>query len=226
MSCFKVLLIGSAFCAAAGFCLTDTASACSNGMEYRLKMEVRGISDSERLLNADKPLRAAKRLTTTYSKPKRLFVGRSKGVDQVLRIFSTALVRLDGNYDGNGFLAATLAERDANLKWATRTLVNLSQRRPHSPTVLTALGEAYTKQQETAARGLEVLEKLEHEDRITSARGYAALAQLRRKVWSAYPAYLQAPLTTMARGPRAVAVRRCQQMSRGASYCGETNTQG
>jgi hypothetical protein len=212
--------IGFILCFALGVTgATDTAKACGNGVEYRISDTVEKLSIAEGHLNQDRLNRAVAGVVQVFPKPKKLSPGRGGTTDRALRILATAIVRLDGDVAGNGFESTTEAQKGDNLRWAAYMLRGLSLQRPDDVGLQTLLGEAQAALPQKQVEALELLSRLEAEDRMAGPRGYAALARLRRALSHGQPSFLSAPLQALSRAQVARAEERCRRMSRGATYC-------
>lgn len=156
------------------------AVACGESIAFEVDPNVLLLSQAEGNLNNGKPRAAALDVLKVFPKIKTAGAGNALA-PRAQRILAMAIVRTDGLLSaGKDFQANTADERRANLEWAVATLRRLSAAKKNNPSVETDLGEALSKLPETQPEALAVLDKLARKDLVTSARGYRALADLRK----------------------------------------------
>lgn len=157
------------------------AVACGESIAFEVDPNVLLLSQAEGNLTNGKPRAAALDVMKVFPKIKTAGAGASPLLPRAQRILAMAIVRTDGLLTaGKDFKASTADERRANLEWAVGTLRRLSAAKKNNPSVETDLGEALSKLPETQPEALAVLDKLARKDLVTSARGYRALADLRK----------------------------------------------
>ncbi len=98
-------------------------------------------------------------------------------------------------------------------------LTTLHLRSPKDAALETELGEAYAALPQHHDEALSTLKRLADQDRLTSARGYAALAHLLRNQAAEQASFLRAPFRALHEAAALRAEQKCAQMSRGAAYC-------
>lgn len=157
------------------------AVACGESIAFEVDPNVLMLSQAEGNLTNGKPRAAALDALKVFPKIKSAAPGSSPLLPRAQRIVAMAIVRTDGLLTaGKEFDAATSDDRRANLEWAVTTLRRLNVAKKNNPSTETDLGEALAKLPETQSEALATLDKLARKDLVTSARGYAALAQLRK----------------------------------------------
>src|SRR5262245_50933415 len=157
------------------------AVACGESIAFEVDPNVLLLSQAETNLTNGKPRAAALDALKVFPKIKSATPGASPLLPRAQRIVAMAIVRTDGLLTaGKEFDAATSDDRRANLEWAVGTLRRLNVAKKNNPSLETDLGEALARLPETQSEALATLDKLARKDLVTSARGYAALAQLRK----------------------------------------------
>lgn len=157
------------------------AVACGESIAFEVDPNVLLLSSAETNLNDGKAHAAAQSAVKVFPKIKAAKADGNPMLARAQRIVAMAIVRTDGMLTaGKEFDAATADDRRANLEWAVATLRHLNTIKKNNPSLQTDLGEALARLPETQSEALATLDKLARKDLVTSARGYQALAQLRK----------------------------------------------
>lgn len=164
----------------------QTAAACENAMEYDGSRQIRQIIAAEQALALGKHRQAVDIALRTFPdlrsgdrlKERGPAFGLSRVAARAQRVVAVAIVRSDGLLAVATSGGGTVVERRANLDWAIAVLDKMI-RVESTPALRTDLGEALSKLPETRGEALTTLEALDKKDLITTAQGYAALAELR-----------------------------------------------
>ena len=157
------------------------ARACGESIAFEIDPNVLLLSQADADLSGGKPHAAALNALKAFPKIKSAKPGSSPLLARAQRIVAMSIVRTDGMLTaGKEFSASTSDERRQNLELAVGTLRRLSAAKKNTPSAETDLGEALAKLPETQPEALAILDKLARKDLVTSARGYQALAELRR----------------------------------------------
>lgn len=197
----------------------SSAVACGNGIEYEIERGVMHVARAEAWLNQGNERAAIQSALNAFKKPKRMNPARGGLVARAMRVFAVAQVRHGGALDVPGFDNDSEPGKLETLQWAVQTLTTLHLRSPKDAAIETELGEAYAVIPAFHDEGLRVLQRLAEADRLTSARGYAALARLLRNEAVDQATFLRAPLRALNEARAQRAEKKCAQMSRGAGYC-------
>jgi hypothetical protein len=157
------------------------AVACGESIAFEVDPNVLLLSKAETNLTNGMAHDAALEALKVFPKIKSAKAGSSPLLSRAQRIVAMSIVRTDGLLTaGKEFQASNADERRANLEWAVATLRRLSAAKNKNPSAQTDLGEALARLPETQPEALATLDKLARKDLVTSARGYQALAELRK----------------------------------------------
>lgn len=160
---------------------TNEAAACGESIAFEVDPNVILLSQAETSVNNGKPRAAALDVMKVFPSIKTAKPGSSVLLPRAQRILAMAIVRTDGLLSlKKDFTASTSDERRANLEWAVATLRRLSAAKKSNPSAETDLGEGLAKLPESQGEAFAILDKLARKDLVTSANGYATLAQLRK----------------------------------------------
>jgi hypothetical protein len=198
-------------------------SACGNEVELRLT-PANLVSDAEKLAN-DGRVKGAQDYIATFMRDPIPDYGASPLTDRALVVSARSVVRSDGELgmpkpptdkSAKASPEGGDTQRIANLKEAATLLGKVIEKKPDDPTAQTDLAEAQARIPGEEAKAKAALEALESKSVMSSAWGYAALAQLRAQRSKEQPAWLAAATHASEQAPRAVSIARCEKMAQGS----------
>ncbi|MEM6790695.1 MAG: hypothetical protein AAF715_24465 [Myxococcota bacterium] len=192
------------------------AKACLNGVDRRLNEAVARVSAAEDDVSEGRPRLAAQRVLNVYPHLRRQRPEVNRVADRALRVMALAVVRTRGTVDGGRrFPGDTPELRDHNIVWAQRILRGFARRAPKDAAAQTGYAEALALRPERQAEALRLLTRLSTRDLVSSAHGYAALAELLRppKPKANTPFFLVAARASLALPRRTLAGARCRRMA-------------
>ncbi len=203
--------------------VSDDAGACGNGVERRVNERVQAIAGAERMVEGDaaQVAAAARLVVSAFPGIDGQAPGRSALADRAMKVMARAVVRSGGSIAGTrAFAANSDEERQAHLSWAIRVLRAFRMTKPKDAAAATDLGEALAHgDRRERQEALLILGSLEARDVVASARGYAALASVRRDVAADKPAYIRHPLRALHEARARVAAARCRRMTKDPAIC-------
>lgn len=204
--------------------VSDDAGACGNGVERRVNESVQAIAGAERMVEGDaaQVATAARMVLSAFPAIDKQTPGRSSFSDRAMKVMARAVVRSRGSIEGTrAFAAKTDEQRQAHIDWAVRVLRAFSLSKPKDAGAATDLGEALAQGDLVQRKeALLILASLEARDVIAGARGYAALAGLRRHIAEDEPAFVRHPLRALHDARARIADSRCGRMTKDPALCG------
>lgn len=218
---FRNLFAHSLFIASAAFAastIATDASAC--GGEWYPYVEIEQVDyrpmvvgQAEKAIEKGDLKGAAGMIIRAMPHIKTLTPSKAKIVERAQRVLAVATIRNNGTlplkYElpqriQDTWLGATAEDRDANLQWAVSSLEKIAETKKDDPSLQTELAEGLAKlgkEQEAKTS----LEQLAAKDLISTAEGWATLAQLRG--------------TSGDTAGQGLAMKRCTSMAKQPETC-------
>lgn len=189
--------------AASALMIAPTPSdACHNGVRVKVDPSVRAISQAERDNRHGKHAEAIRGIMRAWPNL------RSDNLKQrARRVLAAATIHTEGKLqrDKAARPAQNTSQRSDNLHWAIQHLEAQLKTDRDNPALKVLLAEGLSQIPDRRAQALEILDDLDEAGLIVDARGYAALARLKRE---------EGDLTGSAK-----AIKTCQQMAHDAALC-------
>ncbi len=213
-------LVAALTIAAALGSFSDNARACGGGWwpEVNIDYRIQGIARAEKALDAGDNRAAAGAVLRMIPHIRNYKTTTSDSIiNRALRVLAVATARSGGELHIKRQIPAQLHDtwlgnnsetRQANLMWSVNTLQAAAKaQKTADPVMQGELGEALAQLDSTRTEGRKLLEKLDHQDLLTSPQAYAVLAKLRASAGD--------------EGGQAAALKRCRAMAKDASMCGQ-----
>ena len=194
---------GIAVVCAIGLSGPPAADACGFGMvQQSPDDELRLVRDMSVALEEGRTVRALTKLSRFYRRAGPVEEGGNLAIrNRGLRLLARTLVESGVR----GYSALGGDSREGRVSYAVEQLEALSEANPDDPQILTDLGVALAATETGTAQARDILEDLAKRDLMTSAQGWAALANLR-----------------IDAAGKSRAAQRCRLMTtRGGALCGD-----